>query len=117
MGHTLLTGPPGLGKTTIARALAEELDAGLHMCPGPSLRSPMQLLLRLAELRDGDVLFIDEIHAIPQPVAEFLYEAMQDGQLSLSITRAGRSHPVTLRLPAPTVPTGGDRDGGLHPAG
>ena len=114
MGHTLLSGPPGLGKTTIARALASELDAGLHMCTGPALRSPIQLLLRLAELRDGDVLFIDEIHAIPQPVAEFLYEAMQDGQLSLSITRAGRCRPVTLQLPAFTL-IGATTDEGLLP--
>jgi Holliday junction DNA helicase RuvB len=103
MGHTLLSGPPGLGKTTIALALAAELNAGLHMCSGPSLRSPTQLLLRLVELRDGDVFFIDEIHAMPMPVAEFLYEAMQDGQLSISITRAGRCHPVTFRLPAFTL--------------
>ena len=59
--------------------------------------------MRLAELRDGDVLFIDEIHAIPRPVAEFLYEAMQEGQLSLSITHAGRCRPVTLRLPPFTL--------------
>ena len=103
LGHTLLSGPPGLGKTTIARTLASELDTGLHMCSGPTLKSPLQLLRRLAELRDGDVLFIDEIHAIPQPVAEFLYEAMQDGQLSLSITLAGRARSVTLCLPAFTL--------------
>ncbi len=103
LGHTLLSGPPGLGKTTIARTLASELNAGLHMCSGPVLKSPLQLLRRLAELRDGDVLFIDEIHAIPKPVAEFFYEAMQEGQLSLSITQAGRSRPVTLCLPAFTL--------------
>jgi Holliday junction DNA helicase RuvB len=67
------------------------------------LKTPAQLLRRLAELRDGHVLFIDEIHAIPQPVAEFLYEAMQDRRLSLSITQAGRSRPVTLCLPAFTL--------------
>ena len=103
LGHTLLSGPPGLGKTTIAKTLAAELNAGLHMCGGPTLKTPAQLLRRLAELRDGDVLFIDEIHAIPQPVAEFLYEAMQDRRLSLSITQAGRSRPVTLCLPAFTL--------------
>jgi len=102
-GHTLLSGPPGLGKTTIARAIAAELGAGLHMYSGPALRSPMEMLMRLAELRHGDVLFIDEIHEIPDPVAVFLYEAMQHGQLSISITRAGRRHPVTLRLPAFTL--------------
>ena len=101
--HTLLSGPPGLGKTTIAQALAGEFDAALHRCSGPALKSPMELLRRMAELRDGDVLFIDEIHAIPREVAEFLYEAMEEGQLSLSITHAGRSRPVTLRLPAFTL--------------
>jgi Holliday junction DNA helicase RuvB len=103
MGHTLLSGPPGLGKTTIARALAAELGAGLHMYSGSALRSPMEMLMRLAELRNGDMLFIDEIHEIPNPVAVFLYEAMQHGQLSISITRAGRRYPVTLRLPAFTL--------------
>jgi Holliday junction DNA helicase RuvB len=61
------------------------------------------MLMRLAELRNGDMLFIDEIHAMPRPVAVFLYEAMQDRQLSISITRAGRRRPVTLRLPAFTL--------------
>ncbi len=61
------------------------------------------MLMRLAELRNGDVLFIDEIHEIPNQVAVFLYEAMQHGQLSISITRAGRPHPVTLRVPAFTL--------------
>ena len=103
LGHTLLSGPPGLGKTTIARAIAAELGAGLHMYSGPALRSPMEMLMRLAELRNGDVLFIDEIHEMPNPVAVFLYEAMQHGRLSISITRAGRRHPVTLRLPAFTL--------------
>ena len=70
--------------------------------------------MRLAELRDGDVLFIDEVHAIPRLVAEFLYEALAEGQLSLSITHAGRCRSVTLRLPAFTL-VGATTDEGQLP--
>lgn len=97
-GHTLLSGPPGVGKTTIARALAAELGARLHSTAGPLLKNPLGLVRLLAELQDDDVLFIDEIHAIAQPVALVLYEALQEQTLSLLMTRAGKVTPVKLRL-------------------
>ncbi len=97
-GHVLLCGPPGVGKTTIARAVAAELQAPLRTTSGRLLKNPLRLVRLLGELRAKSVLFIDEIHAMPQGVAEVLYEAMQEGTLSLPLTCAGRIRTVTLHL-------------------
>ncbi|HGY89794.1 MAG TPA: AAA family ATPase [Planctomycetes bacterium] len=81
--HILLTGGPGLGKTRLACALATEMKSDFHRTAAPLLTKTSDLVRLLTRLRNGDVLFIDEIHALPRPVAEVLYEAMEEGRLSL----------------------------------
>lgn len=78
--HILLCGPPGLGKTSLARAVAGEMSARLHAIVGPLVKEPEDLLDRLALVRDGDVVFIDEIHRLPVRVAETLYGPMDAGR-------------------------------------
>ncbi len=83
LGHTLLIGGAGLGKTTIAEVIAAEIGAGLAKTNAPHLTETADLLRLLAGLRDRDILFIDEIHALSRPHAEMLYEAMEDFRMSL----------------------------------
>jgi Holliday junction DNA helicase RuvB len=113
-GHTLLTGAPGLGKTTIAHALAGELGARLHTTRGPLLKNPLGVVRLLGGLRERDVVFIDELHALPQAIAEVLYGALDDGRLDLLVTCAGQTRTVTLRL-APFTLIGATTDEGLLP--
>ncbi|MHC4787548.1 MAG: Holliday junction branch migration DNA helicase RuvB [Planctomycetota bacterium] len=113
-GHTLLCGAPGLGKTAIAHALAGELGTRLHTTRGPLLKNPLGLVRLLAEVGERDAVFIDEVHALPQPVAEVLYGAVDDRRLDLLIMCAGRARTVTLRL-APFTLIGATTDEGLLP--
>jgi len=101
--HTLLSGPPGTGKTTIARALAATSGARLISVSGPSLKDVPALICQLASLAEGDMLFIDEVHAAGRPVLETLYEAMADRRLSLTFRSGSRSKTVTFQLPPFTV--------------
>jgi Holliday junction DNA helicase RuvB len=113
-GHTLLCGAPGLGKTAIAHALAGELGTRLHATRGPLLKNPLGLVRLLAEVGERDVVFIDEVHALPQPVAEVLYGAVDDRRLNLLVICAGRARTVTLRL-APFTLIGATTDEGVLP--
>ena len=80
--HILLAGPPGLGKTSLAHAVAGEMGGTLKVTSAPLVGEPEELLRHLVSLRDGDILFIDEIHRLSDRVAETLYEAMEDGRIS-----------------------------------
>ncbi len=114
LGHTLLVGGPGLGKTTIAKAVANDLGGRLHASSATTLNDPSVLLRTLAGLGPRDVAFIDEVHALPIAVALFLYEALAEGSLSLPLTCGAEARTVTMRL-APFTFIGATTDEGQLP--
>ncbi len=103
LDHTLLFGPPGLGKTTMAFVIANELGVNLKQTSGPVIEKAGDLVALLNDLEPGDVLFIDEIHRMPMAVEEILYSAMEDFYVDIMIGSGETSRSVHLELPPFTL--------------
>jgi Holliday junction DNA helicase RuvB len=96
--HILLHGPPGLGKTTLAHVVAVEMGTNLHTTSGPAITRGSDLVGALTKLKQGDVLFIDEIHRLPIAVEEFIYPAMEDWKIDVAVDSGMNARTVTIRL-------------------
>ena len=103
LDHTLLYGPPGLGKTTLAFIIANELGVNIKTASGPAIEKSGDLAAILSSLEPGDVLFIDEIHRIPRFIEEILYSAMEDFTLDIIIGSDGSSRSIKIDLPPFTL--------------
>lgn len=103
LDHVLLYGPPGLGKTTLAQIIANELGTSLKVISGPSIERSGDLAAVLSSLNEGDVLFIDEIHRLPRYVEEVLYSAMEDYVLDIMVGKDNNTKSIRIELPPFTL--------------
>ena len=103
LDHVLLAGPPGLGKTTLAGIIANELEVGVHTTSGPALERKVDIAGILTNLQRGDVLFVDEIHRLSASVEEVLYPAMEDFEIDIMIGEGPAARSVRLQVPAFTL--------------
>ncbi len=98
LDHTLFFGPPGLGKTTLADLIAREMGVNVYLTSGPALEKPGDLVGPLTNLREGDVLFIDEIHRLRPVIEEFLYPAMEDFRIDIRLSEGPKAQTVTMNI-------------------
>jgi holliday junction DNA helicase RuvB len=103
LDHVLFYGPPGLGKTTLAHVLANEMNVSIKVTSGPAIERPGDLAAILTNLRAGDILFIDEVHRLGRVVEEVLYPAMEDYALDIVIGKGPSARSIRLKLPRFTV--------------
>ena len=113
LDHVLLYGPPGLGKTTLAHIIANELGSNIKTASGPTIEKSGDLAAILSTLEPNDVLFIDEIHRIPRYIEEILYSAMEDFKLDIIIGGEGQSRSIKIDLPPFTLVGATTRSGDL----
>src|ERR671935_608915 len=115
LDHTLFHGPPGLGKTTLAELIARELGVNIRSTSGPALERPDDLLGTLTNLREGDILFIDEIHRLRPIIEEFLYPAMEDYKIEIRLSEGPKAQTITMPVERFTLIGASTRFGMLTP--
>src|SRR6187455_3886848 len=98
LDHTLFFGPPGLGKTTLAELMAREMGVNIRATSGPALEKPADLVGTLTNLREGDILFIDEIHRLRPVIEEFLYPAMEDFRIDIRLSEGPKAQTITMPI-------------------
>src|SRR5881628_955915 len=98
LDHALFFGPPGLGKTTLAELIARELGVNIHTTSGPAIEKPGDLVGKLTNMREGDILFIDEIHRLRPVIEEFLYPAMEDYKIDIRLSEGPKATTITMPI-------------------